>query len=197
MFATKYEIKLFLDSPRAPCIDSLVPVFHRIIREGSLGELLIDVINYAHIQNGPGLLLIGHASDYAFSLSGERPGLLVRRKRPPPSHEPYLPGTLRSLLHLAHLLEEEPTLHDWRFDTREIVACINDRLWTRTRPDASHQLRDTLGGLLTSIYDGPPELHSHGQPRERLSVRALAPSALSLDRLLARLDSQHLHHRAA
>ncbi len=60
---------------------SIVPVFHRWIREDAVPGLLIDVADYKHVVAGPGIILIGHDVDYALDMSHGRAGFLTRRKR--------------------------------------------------------------------------------------------------------------------
>jgi hypothetical protein len=78
----RIAIKLFATRPIAR--DELHPflgVFHRFIQEGTVPGLLIDVADYAHVPDGPGMILIGHEVDYGIDLAGGRAGLLTTRKR--------------------------------------------------------------------------------------------------------------------
>ena len=45
-----------------------------------LEELLIDVADYLHVHNGPGIMLIGHEADYSLDNRAGRLGLLYNRK---------------------------------------------------------------------------------------------------------------------
>jgi rhodanese-related sulfurtransferase len=58
-------------------LDPAIPVFHRFIQRGQVEGLVIDVADYRHVPQGPGVLLIGLDVDYG--ISGE--GLTVTRKR--------------------------------------------------------------------------------------------------------------------
>ncbi|MDB4980878.1 MAG: hypothetical protein JWM82_1630, partial [Myxococcales bacterium] len=66
MDAHKLQLKLYLtpESARAVQAEAFVPVFHRFIKDKVLPELVIDVANYDHVPKGPGVVLIGHGSDY-------------------------------------------------------------------------------------------------------------------------------------
>lgn len=58
-----------------------VELFHEFIQEGSVEGLLIDVADYAHVPNGPAVLLVGHDVDYAIDETSGELGLLTVRKR--------------------------------------------------------------------------------------------------------------------
>ena len=62
-------------------LEPFIGLFHRFIQGGRLEGLLIDVADYAHVPDGPGVMLIGHDVDYAVDQSGGQTGLLVTRKR--------------------------------------------------------------------------------------------------------------------
>jgi hypothetical protein len=72
MYADKVQVKIFASSPIA--VESYIPVFHRWIRDNVLNELLIDVVDYSHVPNGPEVVLLGHASDYMLEQAGARDG---------------------------------------------------------------------------------------------------------------------------
>jgi ribosomal protein S16 len=79
----RIAIKFFVKpDPRATIdLEPFIPMFHRFIQKGSVEGLLIDVADYAHVRDGPGVILIGHDVDYGIDTTGGRAGLLVTRKR--------------------------------------------------------------------------------------------------------------------
>jgi len=58
-----------------------IPVFHRWIQERVRPEMLIDVADYRHVPNGPGVMLIGYEADYSLDNTKGRLGLLYSRKQ--------------------------------------------------------------------------------------------------------------------
>ncbi|MBW2212567.1 MAG: hypothetical protein JRG67_16300 [Deltaproteobacteria bacterium] len=81
MQATKFQVKLYTRAGDIE-LEKLIPVFHEWIRTKKISdELLIDVADYAHVPQGPGVVLIGHQSDYYLDVADNRPGLLYSRKR--------------------------------------------------------------------------------------------------------------------
>ena len=51
-------------------LDDFIPVFHRWIQKQTVsGHLLIDVHDYSHIHQGPGILLVGHEGNFSIDLA--------------------------------------------------------------------------------------------------------------------------------
>src|ERR1051326_6294953 len=74
------NVKLLLKNPANVDLHAVVPVFHRWIQEQSSDELLLDVASYAHVKDGPGIILIGHEADCSLDLTDGRLGLRYNRK---------------------------------------------------------------------------------------------------------------------
>ena len=85
MDAHKLQLKLFADAQPGRSLEDFIPVFHRWIKDRVLtDDTLVDVANYAHVPEGPGVVLIGHGADYFMDEGGGRLGLLFNRKRAEP-----------------------------------------------------------------------------------------------------------------
>src|SRR5580765_2876357 len=106
MDAHKLQLKIYLtpESARALDPEALIPVFHRWIKQRLLPELTIDVANYGHVPEGPGVVLIGHGSDYFMDAGEGRLGLLHNRKRSGAAAGERLSDLARRTLYAASLL---------------------------------------------------------------------------------------------
>ena len=67
-----------------------IPVFHRWIQQQALPGLLLDVADYRHVPEGPGVVLVAHEAIYGLDQGGGRLGLLYNRRTrldaaPPPA----------------------------------------------------------------------------------------------------------------
>ena len=62
MESQRIQVKIYATESQDP--ERFIPVFHRFIRDSVFDELMIDVADYGHVKDGPGVVLIGHASDY-------------------------------------------------------------------------------------------------------------------------------------
>jgi hypothetical protein len=156
MIPFRTQVKFFLDNADSLEVADFVGVFHRWIQQNALNELLIDVADYKHVFEGPGIVLIGHASDYSIESREGRLGLLYTRKR---QLESDLQSQLRTALHFAlkasALLENEsefsPRLK-FRADTFEIRFA--DRLQLPNRPESFDAIKNELQIVLSELYGG-------------------------------------------
>ena len=137
--AVKIDVKVMaLASPgdhQQVSPEELIPVFHRWIRDGLLEDLLVDVADYSHVPNGPGVLLIGHDAHYGLDQSGGRLGLLYSRRR---ETHPSLAGlgsdshrlasAIEVALGVCSLLEGDESLAGRLRFGQELEVKINDRL---------------------------------------------------------------------
>ena len=77
----KFGIKLFFKPNGSYPSKDFIPVFHNWIKTNSVPEhMLIDVIDYSHIPDGPGIMLIAHEGHFSLDKENNMPGLLYIRK---------------------------------------------------------------------------------------------------------------------
>lgn len=190
MSSNKLQIKFFLEQNGKPIeLEPFVPVFHDWIRRDALGELLIDVADYAHVKDGPGVVLIGHGSDYFLDLDQGRPGLLYTRKRGAPDNAAELVAdAFRRALKACSLLERAAGLAGRvRFRTDEVLIRVPDRLAAANDDAGFAELRAQLEAPLAQLWAGSPvRIEREGSPKELLTARVRASSAPSLETLLNR-----------
>jgi hypothetical protein len=188
MDAHKLQLKIFLtpETGQALDLEELIPVFHRWIKQRLLPELTIDVASYQHVPKGPGVVLIGHGSDYFLDEGEGRRGLLHNRKRAGMAPGERLSDLARRTLHAAVLLEKDLALMGKiKFATDELLFRINDRLEAPNTDATFAAVRPELEALAKTLYAGPAELTRLGGPKDLFSVRikgAAAPLATLLDR---------------
>lgn len=189
MKSEKLQIKFFANPEPSFELEAVVPVFHRLIREHAFDELLIDVADYKHVKNGPGIALIGDANDYFLDEGEGRKGLLFSRKRHGAGPEGRLREGFARALKACTLLEAAPELGGkLTFATNEVLVRTPDRL-NAPNDDASFaELSATVAPLLDKLYGASSYTIERGPlAPEPLSVRVKAPSAPSLSALLAKL----------
>jgi hypothetical protein len=190
MDAHKLQLKIYAtaESAKAVSPEALIPVFHRWIKDRVLPELTIDVANYGHVPEGPGVVLIGHGSDYFMDEGEARLGLLHNRKRSGFGPGERLGDLARRTLHAAALLEKEPALGGkLKFATGELLFRINDRLAAPNTDATFATVKGELEALGKQLFAGPFELLREGGPKELFAVRlksaaGAAPLATLLER---------------
>ena len=147
MQPSKLQVKLFASENGD--VERYVPVFHRWIRDNVLGELVLDVVDYRHVTDGPAVVLIGHAVDYALDLGGGELGLLHVRKRDALPESERLADALRRALRVAVLLEREPGLEQpLAFRGDRLLIRVTDRL---AAPNTDETLRSHVSNILEKL----------------------------------------------
>ena len=196
MDTVKYELKLFLDDASDVELEEFIPVFHDWIQTQQLDELLIDVADYRHVPQGPGIVLVAHDAHYVMDLTDARLGLLYSRRRethPSRCTIQRVEDRLRSVWHCAltacQRLEAHPALHGrLRFRGNELLLRCNDRLRAPNTTAAYDELYQHLEPFLATLYPGQRVAVAHIlEETSRLTVAIKVPALLDVDTLLTRL----------
>ena len=129
MIPHRINAKLFVTKETAVSLPAIVPVFHRWIQTQAVPGLLIDVADYKHVEDGPGILIVGHEGDYALDQENGRSGLLYTRKRewPTADFKDRLHLVIGLAVQAAQLLAADESLN-LDFRTTEIQLAFSDRL---------------------------------------------------------------------
>ena len=150
---------------------------------------MIDVADYGHVQDGPSVLLVGHASDYCWDQSEGRFGVTYTRKRDAPAPEERLADAVRRALNAARLLEREPGLEGLRFKPDELLLRALDRL--HAPPDAGGfaEWKAELEPFAARLFPaGSATIEREGEARDPLSARIRAGAgAANVDELFSRI----------
>ncbi len=190
----KIAVKLFVENPAAVRLREIVPVFHRWIQKGSVDGMLIDVADYGHLPDGPGVVLVGHEGDYSMDAMEGPLGLLYTRRQPLPGPLPdRVRSCLKAALRACAALEGDPLFEGtFRFRTGEALFLANDRLLAPNTEEAFAALRPGLESAFGALWGGRVELARDAtDPRRRLAVQVKgAEAAGDAASLLARLEAQ-------
>ena len=164
-------IKFFAADPAAVHMEGFIPVFHGWIQKQNLtGHLLIDVHNYSHLKDGPGILLVAHEGNFSIDSGQGRPGLMYYRKIPtslaPVEH---LTTVFRSGVQACRLLEKDARMN---FVKDEFLVFANDRLNAPNNEQTFAELKPVLSAALQQTFDGTAFHLDRASldPKERLTV---------------------------
>ena len=168
-----------------------IPVFHRWIQDGVLtDELAIDVADYRHVPDGPGVILVAHEAIYGLDQGDGSLGLLYdRRTVVEGTPQERLRQAARAALTACRLLEEDAELGgDLRFDAGRIQVSVNDRAIAPNTDDTDRALRPEVERLLEALWgaDGHT-LERLGEPRERDRLSASAGRQIPVAEILGQL----------
>ncbi len=187
MQASQISFKIYFDAQNVQ-IEDFIPVFHGWIRDRKLDDdVTIDVADYAHVPEGPGVLLVCHEGHYVVERRQGRWSLSYNRKRGGVGDDLDLRlGTsLRRVATAARLLRDDATLSEkLRFATDALQLRVQNRLHAANDDATLAAIEPDLRRLLTSRYgDATIELRRRGEPRELFTVDIQAERSPPLEAL--------------
>jgi hypothetical protein len=163
-------IKFFVADPASINLEDLIPVFHGWIQRQALeGHLLIDVHDYSHIQNGPGILLVAHEGNFSLDMSDGRPGFYYYRKTPTALPAAgHIAGIFKTSLAACRLLDKDAKL---KFKMDELLVIANDRLEAPNTDETFNELQPVLKAALQEVFGASFNLtRASADPKERLMI---------------------------
>jgi hypothetical protein len=193
MDSYKLAVKFPFATPSAFRPRDLVPVFHRWIQSQALpGHQLIDVADYDHVHEGPGIVLVSHEANLHADQGMGKPGLLYRRKHPiPGSFRDRLRSTFTHALQAAALLESDAALAGRaNVHTHEGSFLIFDRLLAPNTPQTFQSVRSELEAFLKELYGVPSiKLTYVEKPEELFEVAFRSARPVPASTLLERASA--------
>ena len=185
------NVKLLVKDQEGIDLEPLVPVFHSWIQEQSFDELLIDVADYRHVPDGPGVMVIGHEADYSLDQNDGRLGVRYNRKSILNSDsQGRLRQATKSALRAFKRLETDTRLNQrFHFNGQDIEVFINDRLLTPNTRETRNALDSEFRKLGDSLFGvGNYELTWQTDPRRLLGASFKGKKAASVSELLEKLN---------
>lgn len=152
-----------------------VPIFHEWIREQRLDLVLIDVADYAHAPDSPGIMLISHEASFALDRADGRFGLLVQRRTPiEGTPADAVATTFRHAVEAATLLQDDPRLAGrLDFDAANPRIEANDRLRIPNSDEGFRLFEPVVREGVAAVRPGANVRISRveNDPRDRLAVQ--------------------------
>jgi hypothetical protein len=186
------NVKLLVASPGEVKLDPLIPVFHSWIRDKVCEELLLDIADYQHVIDGPGIVLIGFEGDYSVDDTDHRLGVRYNRKTPlDGTNQDRLKQATHSALAAAQRLESDPRLDGkLRASGQDIEIFFNDRLLAPNTDATREAVEPELKSFLQKLFRGGEYTLSYGSdPRSLFGVSVRASRPFPITELLANLNS--------
>ena len=186
----RIAIKFFVSPDPTAAVDvtPFTSLFHEFIQKASVPGLLIDVADYAHVPNGPGIILIGNEVDYGLDAVGGHAGLLVVRKRyGSAALADILRDTLAKGLECVKAIEEDGRT-GLSFSVDAVELQIFDRLESPNDADAFAAASAESASVFKALY-GEHSIERAGDDdaRKPLALVARAANGSDAATLLGRL----------
>ena len=135
MTLERFCVKFFTQSNSELDDVIFIEIFHEWIRQKKLGGILLDVADYRHVPEGPGVMLITHDINFAMDYADGRFGLYAQRKS---GHGDTLPAKIleliRATIAFGILLESDArvvgqlTLNGGSFEFLANIALVLEHL---------------------------------------------------------------------
>ena len=181
-------VKFFCSAGQDVPLPEFIPVFHRWIQTSAVDGMLIDVADYSHVPEGPGVLLVGHEGIYSVDERTGRRGLAYwRRRGGEDSFDGALLASLRAAARACRLLEEE-LAGRMRFKGNEIEIYATDRLIAPNTEQSMSWLRPSLDVIRQKLFPGLScDIAREEDARELLAVRFKSAAEVAFSDLTGRI----------
>ncbi len=185
------NLKIFAEeSAQKVPLETYIPVFHSWIQKKVTEEMLLDVADYAHVPQGPGVMLIGHHANISMDEIEGRLGLLYNRKvKETGSSEEKLKRLFKWAFSHAKRLQSEASLDGkLKFKANMLQLIVNDRLLAANNEENAKLLESDLKKIIQMLYGNVAvKISRHADPRERLILDVNIDANLSLEDILQKL----------
>ena len=168
----KFGIKLFLQPNGSYLSRDYILELHRWIQNDSISEhMLIDVVDYSHIPDGPGIILVAHEGHFCLDQENQRPGILYMRKTEiDGSFKNRFNKVLSIAIQAAQLLSKNKTDQELDFFQNSLRFISNDRLLADNIDENQKLYTETVNKLLKEKFPSSKfEFDNYSQGQERLA----------------------------
>jgi hypothetical protein len=185
----RFCVKFFARPPVDLDGDEFIGIFHEWIRRRVLPGIPIDVTDYRHVPEGPGVVLITHDANIAMDRADGRLGLLYQRKTAQPGtlSERVLAAVAEALT-ACRRLQQEPALDGkLAFGGEQFDFIANDRLRVDAHNGPAVEIvRAQLAIVAGRLYapGGFETYYESSSPRERLRLRVRSSTAADVATVL-------------
>ncbi|MEM8641123.1 MAG: hypothetical protein AAGG51_20260 [Cyanobacteria bacterium P01_G01_bin.54] len=157
---------------------TLIPIFHDWIRERKIPGVLLDVVDYSHVPEGPGIMLITHEINYAMEHTGGEYGLSAQLKiAEGETHTDRLVNLIQRTAQFGTLLEADSRIAGQiKLQSDRFYYIANDRLNLPNTDETFDQIKGDLEAAAATIYPGKTVTVTRveNDPRERLTALVVA-----------------------
>ena len=155
-------------------------------------DILVDVADYSHVQNGPVTILVGHKANYSLDNTGGQFGFLYTRKRDlEGSFAENLEATVTGALKAAARLDADPSLDGGiHFTGERTQVVLNDRLNAPNEEATEKDIKTDVDALLSRLYaGGSAKTRRNEDARQRFTLDIEAEGTFTPSQLLENITS--------
>ena len=168
----KFGIKLHLTTNGSFDSKDFIPVFHNWIQDKVVDDhLLIDVADYSHIPDGPGVMLIAHEGHFSLDQENYQSGIMYMRKTEiEGDFIQRFNKVLTTTIEAANRLTKNNINKDVDFKNNSFRFIANDRLCAENTADNQELYKQEIQKALNNKYlDSNLEFEDVSAENERLA----------------------------
>ena len=150
----KFGVKLFFNTNGSYLSKDFVPIFHNWIQDKAIDDhLLIDVADYSHIPDGPGVMLIAHEGNFSLDQENQQPGIMYMRKTEiAGSFTERFNKVLSTVIKAANRLNDNNISKQVDFTPNSFRFITNDRLYAENTADNQDLYKRKIQKALDGKY---------------------------------------------
>jgi len=167
------NVKFFIKNPDYINVAEAAGVFQKWIQEDRVDDLLIDVADYRHVPEGPGVILVGHNAIYSLDEAEGRPGILFNRRTVSDAApaDQIKDGIETARKICGMLAQEDGFKGKLEFSDTTLQITINDRNLAPNTDETLQALKPDIESALTAtLGEGSYTLNRTPDARSRFSV---------------------------
>ena len=168
----KFGVKLFIKINGSYESKDFIPVFHSWIQDKVIEDhLLIDVADYSHIPDGPGVMLIAHEGHFSLDQEKHQPGIMYMRKAEiEGDFKERFNKILSTTIMAANRLRNDDITNDIDFISNSFRFISNDRLYAKNTMDNQNLYKEEIQKAVYEKYtDSKVEFEDVSSKKERLA----------------------------
>jgi len=168
----KFGVKLFFNTNESYLSKDFVPVFHNWIQDQAIDDhLLIDVTDYSHILDGPGVMLIAQEGNFSLDQESQQPGIMYMRKTEiAGSFKERFNIVLSTVVKAANRLNDNNISKQADFTPNSFRFITNDRLYAENTVDNQDLYKRKIQKALDGKYsDSQFKFEDVSEKNERLA----------------------------
>lgn len=177
---------MLADAPTDFRLDAFLAIFGRWRQNKDHPAEWVDLADYAHMAEGPGILIAGHQGN--FVVDSARPGLGLfygGKKDFEGSNDERIIEAFRRCLSLTKALVAEPTYPaEMKLKPEAWELFINDRLQFPNNTETDAALRPAIKAALTKLFgEGAFTIEQDTDPQRRYAFSIRASAGVTLEQL--------------
>lgn len=188
----RISVKILTDALPILKLDSFLNIFGRWRTDAAHPAQWVDLADYAHMPNGPGIVLVGKLCNFSFDLGAGAPGLLYAGKKGlAGTTEDRLKAVLLAGFRMSQrLVAEEEFPAGIHLLPGSLELIFNDRLETPNNAATDRLLRPAVRAVLDRLCGpGAYQLTPQPDPGRRYGFTVMAPKPATVETAIARLES--------